>query len=252
MDEPFIGPTNWGATGLMEIPTARIMKEDTYRLGAGQVYPYRYYYLAMSPLKFMEMDGRVTEVIGVPGFANQDTGYGNFKDKAMDFKFRILGEGKWTPAFALGINDPQGTRVYPSQYLVASKQIYPFDFTVGFGNGRYGKTPLTATGNGFAAEIFTDTRQWLKDAQLFWGIQFSPSEKFSLMMEYSPIRYDKQTLDPAQPVYFQRPVSQKFNFGLRWKPFKWTEIDVSYQRGERVRVESLNGIQHGETVHPHP
>jgi hypothetical protein len=32
-DQPFINPSNWGTTGLLEIPTARVMEEDSYRLG---------------------------------------------------------------------------------------------------------------------------------------------------------------------------------------------------------------------------
>ncbi|MBA4391249.1 MAG: hypothetical protein C0399_09960 [Syntrophus sp. (in: bacteria)] len=216
----------------MEIPTARIMKKDSYRAGAGQVYPYRYYYLAMSPFKNFEFGGRVTEVIGVEAFEGE--GYGNTKDKALDVKYKFLEEGKFTPALAIGIMDPQGTRLYPSQYLVASKQIYPFDFTIGFGNGRFGKRPLSSSGETFKVEMFSDPSGWLKDSQLFWGVQFALSEKYSFMVEYSPIRYEKQTQDPAQAKYFQRAVPSKFNFGFRWKPFKWSEIDITYQRGNQI------------------
>lgn len=156
-DEPFTGPANWGGTGLMEIPTARVMREDTYRVGASQVYPYRYYYVAFSPLPRIEVDGRITEVMGVRAFPNvQNSSYGNDKDKALDLKLQLLSETKYLPAFSLGIMDPQGTRIYSSQYLVASKQIYPFDFTIGLGNGRFGKTPLPPSGEAFKAEIFSN------------------------------------------------------------------------------------------------
>ncbi|HEX7522762.1 MAG TPA: SLBB domain-containing protein, partial [Candidatus Deferrimicrobium sp.] len=33
-DEPFTGPNNFGVTGLFETPTARVMEENRYRLGA--------------------------------------------------------------------------------------------------------------------------------------------------------------------------------------------------------------------------
>ncbi len=132
--------------------------------------------------------------------------------------------------------DPQGTRLYPSQYIVMSKQIYPFDFSIGFGNGRFGKKQLLSSGEGFKAEIFTDTGTWLSDSQFFGGIQFAPSPKYSFMVEYSPIRYNEQTNDPAQSKYFQDPVPSKFNFGFRWKPWDWTEVDVSYQRGNQVGI----------------
>ena len=248
IDEPFTYPANWGGTGLMEIPTARIMRENSYRLGFSQVKPYRYYYGAISPLKGLEIDGRITEVLGVQGLANPE--YGNFKDKAIDIKYQFLSEGKYMPAFALGIMDPHGTRVYPSQYIVASKQIYPFDFTLGFGNGRFGKRPLISRSDNLKIEMFSDTNEWIKDSQVFWGIQFAPSEKYALMFEYSPIKYHEQTSDPAQSDNFHGPVPSKYNFGLRYKPTKWSEIDLSYQRGDQFGISLSTAFDIGKPLIP--
>jgi hypothetical protein len=232
-DEPFIGPSNWGATGLMEIPTARVIKEDTVRVGAGQVYPYRYYYGALGLFKGLEIDGKVTEIIGVK--SGLGSSYGDYKDKSIDLKYQFLPEGMYLPALSLGIRDPTGNRLYTGQYLVASKQIYPFDFTLGFGDGRFGKKPLIVPSTEFfGAEIFNHPRTWASESQPFWGIQFSPSAKYSFMMEYSPIRYNLQTSDPAQPKYFTRPVPLQYNFGFRWRPLTWTEIDLTYQRGNEI------------------
>ena len=154
------------------------------------------------------------------------------------------------PALAIGFNDPHGTRLYPSQYIVASKQIYPFDFTIGFGNGRFGDKPLPAQGEGIKLEIFSDTGDWLSDSNFFGGIQFAPSEKFAMMVEYSPIKYDEQTRDPAQKKYFQDPVSSKFNFGIRYKPVKWFEMDLSYQRGEEIGVNASLAFDIGNPLLP--
>ncbi|MBU4121722.1 MAG: YjbH domain-containing protein, partial [Proteobacteria bacterium] len=217
-DEPFDGPANWGGTGLMEIPSARVLREGRYRVGAAQMDPYRYYYGAVSPLKGLEIGGRITEVLGVPALT---AGYGNYKDKAIDLKYQFMPEGKWMPALAFGIMDPHGTRVYASQYVVASKQIYPFDFTIGFGNGRFGKRLLPGQGEGVKIEMFTDNTSWRADGQFFWGIEFAATERISLMAEYNPIRYQEQTGDPAQAKYFTEAVLSKFNFGLRWRPLDW-------------------------------
>lgn len=232
-DEPFDGPANWGGTGLMEIPTARVMRQGRYRFGASQVDPYRSYYLAITPLEGLEIGGRVTEVMGVPALL---AGYGNTKDKAVDLKYRVLPEGKWWPAVAVGIMDPHGTRIYSSQYLVASKQFYPFDFTIGFGNGRFGKQPLPSQGEGIAVEMFTDNTSWRRDGQFFWGVQFAVSEEVLLMAEYNPIRYEVQTGDPAQGKYFTEAVPSKYNFGVRWRPWSWLETDLSWQRGNQIGV----------------
>lgn len=252
-DEPFTGPANWGGTGLLETPTARVMPEGRFRVGFSQVDPYRRYYGAVSPLKGLELDGKVTEFLGVT--ANPDSvaeweGYGNDKDKSFDLKHQFLAEGKYRPAVALGIMDPHGTRKFPSQYLVMSKQIYPFDFTIGFGNGRYGKNPLPAQGEGFRVEILSDPRSWLEDSQFFGGIEFAPYERFSFILEYSPIRYEKQTGDSAQAKYFQKPVPSKWNIGLRWKPVDWAELDVSWQRGEQFGVNLSTSFDLGKPLVP--
>lgn len=246
-DESFTSPSNWGSTGLMEIPTARVMKENSYRVGVSQVDPYRYYYISLSPLKGFEINGRVTEVLDVKALT---VTYGNYKDKAIDLKYQFFSEGKYMPALAAGIMDLHGTRIYPSQYLVASKQIFPFDFTLGFGNGRFGKKPLSHSSEGAKVEIISSPRQWLSDSQFFWGIQFAPHEKFAFMLEYSPIQYHKQTTDPAQSVYFSEPVPSEYNFGLRYKPTRWSEVGLSYQRGNQIGINLSMAFDIGTPLIP--
>ena len=222
---------NWGGTGLLETPSARVMPEGRLRVGFSTVSPYNYYYGAISPVKGLEVGGRVMEIMDVPALTAD---YGNYKDKAIDLKWQFMPEGKWWPAVALGIMDPQGTRLYASQYIVASKQLYPFDFTIGFGNGRYGNQPLPAAGESLKAEIFMDNASWRKDGQFFGGIQFAVTDWLMLMAEYSPIQYEKQTTDPAQAKYFPSGVPSNFNFGLRLKPWDWLEADLSWQRGNQL------------------
>lgn len=235
-DSPFISPANWGETGLMETPTARVMDSGKYRIGFSQVDPYRYYYGTVSPLQGLEINGRVTEIIGVE-YSPIDPrwkDYGNYKDKAFDFKYQFVREGKYWPAIALGIMDPHGSRIYSGQYLVASKQIFPFDFTIGVGNGRFGERPLPE--KEFGVEIISDFSQWCSDAQIFGGIEFAPSKYFSFIVEYNPIQYENQTNDPAQKKYFTDSVPSKINYGVRFKPVDWADLEVSYQRGNQIGV----------------
>jgi hypothetical protein len=249
-DEPFVHPSNWGSTGLLEIPTARVIKEHSYRIGISQIKPYRYYYGAISPIKRLEIDARITEVLGVKIKDTKWQGYGNYKDKAFDFKYQIFTEGKYMPAIAIGIMDPHGTRIYPSQYVVVSKQIYPFDFTLGFGNGRFGNRALPSKGEGIGLEILSNPEEWLRDSQFFGGIQFAPSKKYVLMVEYSPIKYHKQIKDPAQQKYFLDPVPLNYNFGFRYRPTKWSEIDLSYQRGNEIGINLSMAFDIGKPLIP--
>ena len=218
----------------MEVPTARVMKEDSYSLGYSQVRPFRYYYGAVSPYKGLEIVGRITEVLGTEADDEVWHDYGNYKDKSLDLKYQLMPEGKYLPALSLGLMDPHGTRMFASQYLVASKQIHPFDLTLGFGNGWFGDRQLPALGEGIELELFSDPRKWLDESRFFWGLQFAPSEKYALMAEYSPVQYHRQTRMPGQPDHFPGSVPSGYNFGLRYRPTRWSGIDISWQRGEEI------------------
>jgi Exopolysaccharide biosynthesis protein YbjH len=248
-DEPFTGPNNFGVTGLFETPTARVMAENRYRLGATQVHPYRYFFGTVGLFDRLEVNGRVTQVIGVPGFDN-NVNYGAFKDKAVDAKFQFLKEGKHLPALAVVVSDPTGTRVYASQAVVASKQIFPFDFTVGYGNGRLGKNPLPPQMQGFKIELFSNPAKWAREALPFGGIQYAAAPWLSLLAEYSPVRYERQTNDPAQKKYFPAAARSPYNFGARVKPLPWFEVGASWQRGNEIGVTASVAFDIGRPLVP--
>ena len=81
-DSPFTYPPNNVLTGLMETPTARVMPENRYRIGASIVDPYRIYYGTIRLFPRLEGNGRITEVGGVPGFSDFGA-YGDTKEKAF-------------------------------------------------------------------------------------------------------------------------------------------------------------------------
>ncbi|XPE61565.1 YjbH domain-containing protein [Shigella flexneri] len=57
------------------------------------------------------------------------------KTKSFDFKLRLWEEGYWLPQVAFGKRDIAGTGLFDGEYLVASKQAGPFDFTLGMAWG---------------------------------------------------------------------------------------------------------------------
>ena len=244
-DDPFTYPANWGGTGLIETPNARVMAVKRYRMGWQEISPYRHIYAALSPFKGLELDGRVTEFKGST-FADQ----GSAKDKVFNAKYQLIQEGRILPAFAIGIMDPHGSRLFTSQYLVASKQLYPFDITIGMGNGIYGERALGEQTNNFKIELISNPRQWLSDAQVFAGIQFAPTENFALTAEYSPIQYHKQVRQPARDLAFQSPVPSKFNFAVHYRPTKWSVISASYQRGDQLGFSISTDFEIGNPIIP--
>ena len=50
--------------------------------------------------------------------------------------------------------------------------------------------------------------------------------------------------------YFDEPVPSKVNVGLRWKPLDWTEIDLTYQRGEQVGINVALDFDIGKPLIP--
>jgi len=243
--EPFTGPNNFGVTGLLETPTARVMKENRYRLGATQVHPYRYSFGTVGLFDRIEVNLRLNESLGIRTRTGRSS-----KDKAFDFKFQFLKEDKHLPALSVVVSDPHGTRVYASQAIVASKQIFPFDVSLGFGNGRLGKQPLPAQEEGFKFEMFTDPAKWAREALPFGGIQYAVTPWLSLLAEYSPIRFERQTTDPAQKRSFPTAVRSPFNVGARVKPFQWLEIAASWQRGNELGVSASVAFDIGRPLVP--
>ncbi len=225
-------PNNYGVTGLMSIPTARVMKKHTFRIGVSNDTPYNHYYFTLSPMKGLELNALVTQINGLKAFSI--SGYRSYKDKSIDIKYQLFKEGKYTPAVAIGLIDPYGqVKLYSGQYIALSKKIYPFDFTVGLGNGRLGKEPLPVGGSKFNLQMFEHPRTWLRQSNVFWGFQFSPSKKWALMLEYDPIEYTHDTSDPAQSFYFVRkPPKSHYNIGLRLNLTSLVEVDLTYQRGD--------------------
>ena len=59
----------------------------------------------------------------------------SLKDKGFNAKFRALKETEKLPAIAIGLTDFAGSGVFSGEYLVASKSINNFDFTIGIGWG---------------------------------------------------------------------------------------------------------------------
>ena len=202
-DDPFDNSSNWGGTGLLEIPTARVLGDGVLRFGAAQALPYRWYSMGMGIFPALEFSGRLTDLTNVPTPVEQ---YGSYKDKAFDIKYQVIPESKWLPAVALGLQDFLGTQLFDAQYIVFNKQVFPFDFTLGYGRERLDGP--------------------------FAGIEIALHPQLHFLMEYSPIDYEKGkgAAGRALPQGAEWPV----NFGLRFKPYPGIHLGLSYQRGQEI------------------
>ena len=219
-EPPFSQPSNWGATGLMQIPNARVIGDGMARAGASDVDPFRTYYGTLGFFPGLELNGRITEFKNVPSGFSGD--YGNNKDKAADVKYQIFDETKSLPALAVGLVDPHGTKLFKSEYVVIDRQIYPFNFTLGYG--------------------------WERLDGLFGGIACQLTERIQLMAEYNPINSQNDKSVVRQAYGNEGP--SKINLGARLRLFRGGEMTFTYQQGNQFGAMADLSFPLGENLLP--
>jgi hypothetical protein len=227
-DRPFNNSANWGGTGLMEMPNARVLDDGVIRFGAAQAGSYRWYAGTMGVLPRLEFGGRFTEFLNY----HLSDEYGNNKDKAFDIKLQILKESKYIPAVAIGVNDFWGTRLFPSEYIAFSRQIYPLDITFGFGTKR-----LSGGASTFGVE----------DLGPFGGIEWNVTNRINLMAEYSPIEYEK---DPFATRNQTQKASSPVNVGIRAEILRGVDLGLSWQRGDTIGFMLHFNLKLGKSILP--
>jgi hypothetical protein len=195
----FGGPAYWGGTGLLEIPNGRVVEDGEARFGLSNLYPYNTYYASLGFLPGLELNGRIVEILThdlseTPGWE----GYGYLKDRVVDLKLGVLKERGPFPAISLGAQDITGTKLFSSSYIAATKRYGPLDLTIGYGNGRL--------------------------AGMFGGVEIGVGS-FSLIAEHNPIDYTKDKIRAVEEVH------SNLGYSLRYRPFRWLCLDLSYQRG---------------------
>jgi hypothetical protein len=228
-DLQFVNASNWGGTGLMETPNARILDDGEVRFSGAVVSPYRWINAGMGILPGLEFSGRLTAVTNIPALTPE---YGSNKDKAFDLKYQIIPESKELPAIAFGLNDFHGTSIFPSEYIVMSRQVYPLDLTFGIGSKRF---------SGGAAKFFTDSYS------LFGGFEFELNDRLIFMAEYNPIKYENDSPSArGVPQGAKTPV----NVGLRARIIKGIDMGVSFQRGDTLGLSLSIGSLLGDQILP--
>jgi hypothetical protein len=228
-DAPFNSAANWGGTGLMEIPNARILEDGVIRAGVAQALPFRWYYGAMGVFPGLEVSGRLTQITNIPSGLGPD--YGSNKDKAVDFKYQVFPESKGFPALAIGFQDIIGTQLFESQYLVMNRQVFPLDFTIGIGRKRLKGLELP----------FYD------ELGFFGGVEVAVHPKLHLMAEYNPIDYEN---DKPSARGVPEGADWPVNFGMRCKLLPGIDLGLSYQRGDTLGLSVHAQASLGEPVLP--
>jgi len=241
-----------GGIGLIQIPTARFSEDGEFGFGIATEAPYNRVYAKMQFFPWMEAIVKYAQGTYLP--------YGEqpWTDKAFDIKLQLLKEENIGFNLAFGLIDFVGTGDYSSEYLVASKHIGNFDWTVGLGWGRLGGVGHL---NNIAGWLDDDrrTRGGYSDAprggsisidrffsgkynSIFGGVEyFTPINNLSLKLEYDTSDYSsvigrEMVFDEMGDLF---ELKSRFNYALNYR----------VNLGDRDKIDFSLGVVRGNTLY---
>ncbi|EHK5437001.1 YjbH domain-containing protein [Aeromonas hydrophila] len=240
-----LGPSqsDFGGVGLLQMPTARMAKEGEFSANYFDNEQYRRWSVSVQPFEWFEATLRYTDVrtrlySSSPSFSGDQT----YKDKGIDFKFRLMQESTWIPTVSLGFRDLMGTGLFDSEYVVASKRYGPFDFTLGMGWGNMGESgnitnPFCRWKDDWCGRDgsyssgggkFETGNMFHGNSALFGGVEYqTPWQPLRLKLEYDGNDYSNEF---AGKVTQSSPI----NVGVVYRVFDYMDTHLSYQRGNTL------------------
>ncbi len=239
-----MGPSQMdqGGVGLLQTPVARMAKDGEFSLNYRDDDQYRFYSANLQLLPWLEATIRYTDVrtrkySSDPNFSGSQTN----KDKGIDVKMRLWEEGYWLPEVAVGIRDFGGTGLFDSEFFAANKAWGPFDFSLGLGFGYLGNSgnvsnPFCELKDSYcqrpktynSAGSFNLGDAFHGPASVFGGVEYqTPWQPLRLKLEYEGNDYKN---DFAGRLKQSSPV----NVGAVYRIGKWTDLNLSYERGNTL------------------
>lgn len=98
--------SDFGGTGLLQMPNARIAPEGEFSVNYRDNDQYRFYSTSVALFPWLEGTIRYTDVRTRKYSQWEDfSGDQSYKDKSFDFKLRLWEEGYWLPQVAFGKRD---------------------------------------------------------------------------------------------------------------------------------------------------
>lgn len=235
---------DYGGIGLLQTRTARMADDGRLVLGYSQFAPHTAYYTTFQALPWLETTFRYDIFDG-------GLGEDELFDRSFDAKIRLHQESRFFPEISVGFQDLLGTGVFSGEYLVASRRVYDFDFSLGIGWGRSGSrndfgNPLSIFSSRFdvrGAETGLGGRFRLGDffsgpnSALFGGVEYiTPIEGLRLKVEFNGDAF----LDEKRLVGgFE--LNSRFNFGIEYRPLPWITLATAFEQGDIVMLRATLG-----------
>jgi hypothetical protein len=242
--------------GLIQMPSARLHQEGTVGFTWSHAEPYLRGSVMGNPFDWFEASYQYTDVNNKLYSDSRDfSGSQSYKDKSFDAKFRLLKETRMIPQVALGFRDFGGSSLFASEFIVASKLIGNFDFTLGLGWGtisnntisnplakldsRFSSRDRNTQGDTQGGEINYGTFFGGEKAGIFGGVEiFLPKLKgVRLKIEYDSTNYgiDGEGYEPV-------PQDKRFNYSFVYPVTKNFHVKLGYIRNNTLNFGfSLSG-----------
>ena len=251
-----ISHSNYGGAGLIMNPSARFHEAGTLAVRWSNFDPYIRGSVLAYPFEWFEASYQYTDVNNalysdIEAFSGDQS----YKDKGFDVKFRLLKENQWRPNVALGIRDIAGTGVFGSEFIVFSKYIGNFDFTVGLGwghlsnNGKYNnplgkiKSSMYERGvmdaNTQGGEVDID-KFFTGPMGVFAGLEYylPNANGLRFKIEYDGTDYSTEGFPTVEsfPFAFEdvRKQQSKINYGLEYPINDYFRLDASFAKGNTL------------------
>ncbi len=242
--EPKTFQSDFGGVGLLQTPTARMAPVGEFSFTYNEIEPYTRYAVSVQPFEWMEFGFRYTSITNRDFEASG--GELDFLDKGVDVKLSLIDESRYVPEVALGFRDFGGTGLFGSEYVVANKRWYDFDFSLGLGWGYFAapggvSNPLTAFGERFEERQGRDeddqggtfglNQLFTGPASFFGGIQYhTPWEPLTLQLEYDGNDYRNEPLNNPQEQ------DSPINLGARYKVNDNLVFSAGWERGNTAML----------------
>ena len=226
--------SDYGTTGLVDIPTARFEKDGLFLVGASTDERHKQFSITYQATPWLQGTFRYT-------------GFNDFFlwDRNYEFKARLWEEELYLPQVAVGIRDMVGTGIFGSEYVVGSKRFGNTDLTLGFGWGRLAGKGLFANPLREISDRFTIRDQFDglggelsygqffagKEVGVFGGIsQEFESLPVTAMLEYNSDQYDYDAVRGGG-----RPKSP-WSVGVTWHALPGVDLRLSLQHGDDIGI----------------
>jgi hypothetical protein len=232
--------SDFGTTGLVDIPTARMSSDGIFTTTAAFQSRTNSYAITYQALPWLETTFRYT---GDNDFFYYDRNY--------EAKLKLWSESDYMPQVAVGIRDMFGTGVWGSEYVVASKEVGDFDLTLGMGWGRLAgkgdfKNPMILLSDRFetrsafegkGGELSSGSFFRAKRVGLFGGLSYQvPALPLTAMIEYHPDQYNHEYKRGGP-----RPNSP-ITAAVKWDALPGLSLTLSHQHNQEWGIELSTAI----------